>query len=217
MKINNKEFDVLQITLGEDLILLTLEQKDLSKFLKAVDLTQPVEIEGHEAFTIARSVSIREDDTFVFEADSDLDNDKVVEILTGEQGVTIKTAEAMRGQIEGMAEELPDDKAEETAWAFPAWSGNGIAYKTNDRVKYNGLLYRCIQAHTSQADWTPDTAVSLWVRTSDPQEEWPEWIQPTGAHDAYNKGDKVSHNSKHWVSDVDANTWEPGAYGWTEQ
>ena len=92
---------------------------------------------------------------------------------------------------------------------------DGKAYAVGDRVKYNGLLYRCVQAHTSQADWTPDVVPALWVRTS--TEEWPEWIQPTGAHDAYNKGDKVSHNEKHWVSDIDANVYEPGVYGWTEQ
>ena len=47
-------------------------------------------------------------------------------------------------------------------------------------------------------------------------EEWPAWVQPTGAHDAYAKGAKVSHNDKHWISEVDDNTWEPGVYGWTE-
>ena len=80
----------------------------------------------------------------------------------------------------------------------------------------DGKLYKCLQAHTSQADWTPDTAVSLWVSISDPAEEWPEWSQPLGAHDAYSKGAKVSHNGKHWISDLDANVWEPGQYGWTE-
>jgi len=52
------------------------------------------------------------------------------------------------------------------------------------------------------------------VRTS--TEEWPEWIQPTGAHDAYNIGDKVSHNSKHWINTINANVYEPGVYGWDE-
>ena len=109
---------------------------------------------------------------------------------------------------------LPDEEAETVTALFPEWE-EGKAYAVRDRVKYNGLLYRCVQAHTSQADWTPDVVPALWVRTS--TEEWPEWIQPTGAHDAYNKGDKVSHNEKHWVSDIDANVYEPGVYGWTEQ
>ena len=109
---------------------------------------------------------------------------------------------------------LDDDQAETVTALFPDWE-TSKAYAVGDRVKYDGLLYRCVQAHTSQADWTPDAVPALWVRTS--TEEWPEWIQPTGAHDAYNKGDKVSHNEKHWISDIDANVYEPGVYGWTEQ
>ena len=99
---------------------------------------------------------------------------------------------------------------------FPEWSANKVEYFTADRVSYYGKYYRCIQQHTSQADWTPDTAASLWVEMSDPGEEFPEWKQPTGAHDAYAKGDKVSHNAKHWTSDIDANVYEPGVYGWSE-
>ncbi len=79
-----------------------------------------------------------------------------------------------------------------------------------------GKLYRVLQAHRSQADWTPDVAVSLFVQINDPGEEWPEWIQPVGAQDAYAKGAKVSHNASHWVSDVDTNVWEPGVYGWAQ-
>lgn len=78
-------------------------------------------------------------------------------------------------------------------------------------------IYKCVQDHTSQAEWTPDTASSLWAGTSDPAEEWPAWSQPVGAHDAYSSGAKVSHNGKHWISSVDNNVWEPGVYGWTEQ
>lgn len=109
---------------------------------------------------------------------------------------------------------LPDEEAETVTDLFPDWE-EGKAYAVGDRVKYNSLLYRCVQAHISQADWTPDITPALWVRTS--TEEWPEWVQPTGAHDAYNQGDKVSHNEKHWISDIDANVYEPGVYGWTEQ
>jgi Carbohydrate binding domain. len=95
-------------------------------------------------------------------------------------------------------------------WAYP------VAYTVGQLRRYNGTLYKCVQAHTSQADWTPDTAASLWSVAADPAEEWPAWSQPVGAHDAYAKGDKVSHNGKHWTSNVDSNVWEPGVYGWTE-
>lgn len=95
-------------------------------------------------------------------------------------------------------------------WAYP------VAYTVGQLRRYNGTLYKCVQAHTSQADWTPDTAASLWSVAADPAEECPAWSQPVGAHDAYAKGDKVSHNGKHWTSNVDSNVWEPGVYGWTE-
>lgn len=96
---------------------------------------------------------------------------------------------------------------------YPTWA-DGIAVAKDGRYQYNGKLYKCVQAHTTQADWTPDVTPALWVIVS--LKEWPEWIQPTGSHDAYAKGDKVTHNSKKWTSDVDANVWEPGVYGWTE-
>lgn len=108
---------------------------------------------------------------------------------------------------------LDDEQAESVTILFPLWETD-TQYVVGDRRQYDGLLYRCVQAHTSQADWTPPDVPALWVRTS--TEEWPEWIQPTGAHDAYDKGAKVSHNGKHWINDVDGNVWEPGVYGWTE-
>lgn len=95
-------------------------------------------------------------------------------------------------------------------WAYP------IAYTVGQLRRHNGKLYRCVQAHTSQADWTPDTAASLWSVAADPAEEWPAWSQPVGAHDAYAKGAKVSHNGKHWTSSVDNNVWEPSVFGWDE-
>lgn len=95
-------------------------------------------------------------------------------------------------------------------WAYP------VAYTAGQIRERSGKLYKCLQAHTSQAGWKPEDSPSLWVGISDPAEEWPEWSQPVGSTDAYAKGAKVSHNGKHWTSDVDANTWEPGVYGWTE-
>lgn len=111
---------------------------------------------------------------------------------------------------------IDDVTASEHASTFAEWQ-SGVSYKVGNIRRYGeGLLYRCIQDHTSQDDWTPDAAVSLWVNISDPAEEWPAWSQPVGAHDAYQTGDKVSHNGKHWKSTVDNNVWEPGAYGWEE-
>ena len=102
---------------------------------------------------------------------------------------------------------------------FDAWDGGSVAYAVDDIVAYNGALCRCSQAHTSQAGWTPDATRALWtpmgVSSEDP-EAVPEWVQPTGAHDAYAKGSHVMHGGVEWVSDLDANVWEPGVSGWTQ-
>ena len=128
----------------------------------------------------------------------------------------VERARELRLIIEAAAQAgLDDDTAITAVELFPAWA-IGVAYAVGARINYGGLLYKCAQAHTSQADWTPDATPALWVRVDDPGEDWPEWRQPAGAHDAYEKGYKVSHNEKHWISDVDGNVWEPGVYGWTQ-
>lgn len=99
---------------------------------------------------------------------------------------------------------------------FSPWEPD-VDYTVGNLRTYGDKLYKCIQTHRSQADWTPEVAVSLWAKAGDPTEEWPEWSQPIGAADAYMTGDKVSHNEKHWISIVDNNVWEPGVYGWEEQ
>ena len=105
-----------------------------------------------------------------------------------------------------MRDAATDETALEAVDIYPEWRTN-TAYTVDKRISHEGLLYRCVQAHTSQAGWSPDLTPALWTRVS--VEEWPEWVQPTGAQDAYMAGDKVAHNGKHWVSLVDANVWEP--------
>ena len=79
-------------------------------------------------------------------------------------------------------------------------------------------LYKVVQAHTSQADWKPDTSPALYTPIGLTPSGYPVWTQPTGAHDAYNKGDIVSYNEKLYRSLIDGNTWSPDAYpaGWEE-
>ena len=128
--------------------------------------------------------------------------------------ITIEKAKALRKKIESMSAELTDTDALDVPELFPKWSIK--EYAVGDRVRYEDILYKCLQAHTSQSDWTPDVAVSLWVRVDDPSIEFPEWRQPVGATDAYSKGSKCSHNGKRWISSVDNNVWEPGVFGWSE-
>lgn len=122
-------------------------------------------------------------------------------------------AKQLRALIESLSASLSDETALTGVELFPPWSV-GKSYATGDRVQHEGTLYKCVQAHTSQADWTPPVTPALWTAVS--LDEYPAWVQPTGAHDAYGKGDKVTHSGKRWTSDVDNNTWEPGVYGWTE-
>ena len=128
----------------------------------------------------------------------------------------IERARALRPYIEKAAISLTDEDALQAVELFPQWVVEH-AYVVGERLQYNGVLYRVVQAHTSQADWTPDITPALFVVVS--IDEWPEFVQPTGAHDDYNKGDKVTFNSKHYISLIDANVYSPAAYpaGWQEQ
>lgn len=127
--------------------------------------------------------------------------------------ITRELARKFRKFIEQMSENATDEEALDNILAFPKWEV-GKEYVKDERIRYENVLYKVLQSHTSQADWTPDVAVSLYVRVS--IEEWPEWVQPQGAHDAYSKGDKVSHLDKHWISTMDANVYEPSVAGWDE-
>lgn len=109
---------------------------------------------------------------------------------------------------------LTDEQAETVTTLFPKWKV-GVEYKKGVRVQYDEKLYRCEQAHTSEEGWEPDKTPALWTRDAK-EGEIPEWVQPTGAQDAYNTGDKVRHNGKTWESTEDNNVWEPGVYGWDE-
>lgn len=121
--------------------------------------------------------------------------------------------EAVRRMLDATVEELSDEEALEVAALFPTWvSKIGQAVNVGERYWYDGRLWKVVQPHTVQEDWTPDTAVSLFVEVS--IDEWPQWVQPQGAHDAYNTGDQVTHNETHWVSTMDGNVYEPGVYGW---
>lgn len=129
--------------------------------------------------------------------------------------ITIEHARHLRAMIEKAANSLTDNEALQAVELFPAWAA-GNAYIVDDRVKYKDVLYKVLQAHTSQAGWEPDVAVSLFAKVLIPDPgEIPEWEQP-GSTNPYMAGDKVRHNDKVWVSDIDNNVWEPGVYGWSE-
>ena len=115
----------------------------------------------------------------------------------------------VRAQINTLS--VDDNTALRMVEFYPEWEA-GQAYTAGYKVQYGGTLYKCVQAHTSQADWTPDATPALWVKVS--LDEYPEWVQPTGAHDAYNIGDKVTYNGQHYVCTSDSNVYAPDVYGW---
>lgn len=127
--------------------------------------------------------------------------------------MTRAKAYQLRRMIEKASISLSDEDALEAVELYPTWKTD-TAYTVDERIRYGETLYRCVQAHTSQDNWTPDITPALWTVVS--LDEFPEWVQPTGAQDAYRVGDKVSHNGKHWINTLDYNTYEPGVYGWDE-
>lgn len=126
----------------------------------------------------------------------------------------IEEAKKIRASINGLAEGADDKKLIDNKAAFPFWNGNGVNYTAGDILQYDDKLYRVVQAHRSQPDWNPSIVPALFTEIS--LEGYPEWRQPIGAQDAYMKGDKCSHNGKHWISDIDNNVWEPSVYGWSQ-
>ena len=125
-------------------------------------------------------------------------------------------AKALRARIESNATVMPDEEAVQFVELFPNWSPNGVSYTADTRVRYNGVLYRVLQDHVSQEEWTPTAAASLFAKVLIPDDNViPEWEQPDSTN-PYMAGDTVTHNGKTWTSDVDNNVWEPGVYGWTE-
>lgn len=129
--------------------------------------------------------------------------------------ITRTKANTLRSLIEKSAVSLEDEDALKGVELFPRWT-EGEAYVIGDRVRYEGILYKCLIDHTSQSDWIPSDAVSLWARVLIPDPEViPEWEQPESTN-PYMKGDKVKHLNRTWVSDIDNNVWEPSVYGWSE-
>ena len=133
----------------------------------------------------------------------------------------MQVAEQFRKALQMFAASLDDEKAVEVATVYDLWEV-GKAYAVGEFVTYgtnsvgDPQLYKVVQAHTSQADWTPDVVPSLFVAVGLDEHGYPVWSQPTGAHDAYNKGDIVDYNGTLYQSLIDGNVYSPDAYpgGW---
>ena len=122
-------------------------------------------------------------------------------------------AEAV-ANLDNVLDMLTDEQAETVPQLYPEWKVD-TEYAVGKRVRYADKLYRCVQAHTSQEGWEPPATPALWTRTA-AEGEIPDWVQPTGSQDAYNKGDKVRYEGSVYESTVDGNVWSPTDYpqGW---
>ena len=133
----------------------------------------------------------------------------------------IQALEQMRKVLQIFAVSLTDEQAMEVATIYDPWQ-IGRTYAVGDFLTYgeNGVgdpqLYKVAQAHTAQADWKPDATPALYVAIGLDAQGYPIWSQPTGAHDAYNKGDIVDYNGTLYESLIDGNVYSPDAYpaGW---
>ena len=131
----------------------------------------------------------------------------------------MQAAEQMRKALQLYVAALSEDDALMVATVYPEWAAN-VKYKSKEWVKYgendlgDPVLYQVLQDHTSQAQYTPDTATSLYKKVGETADGTPKWVQPCGATDAYNKGDIVDYNGVKYISTVDANVWAPDVYGW---
>lgn len=125
--------------------------------------------------------------------------------------------EAMERLAKMNAMSLPDNEALEVVALFPKWHYDTV-YSAGTKVQYEGKLYKCLQDHTSQKDWTPNAAPSLWAEVLPGQDgKVGQWLQPDSTN-GYRMGDVVTHNGKRWKSTADNNVWEPGSTGapWQE-
>lgn len=128
----------------------------------------------------------------------------------------LQAAEQLRRALQMFAATLSDEQAMEIATVYDEWQpdkqyaqGVYLTYGTNGVGDVQ--LYKVAQAHTSQADWTPDKTAALYTPIGLDDDGYPVWSQPTGAHDAYNIGDVVDHDGVLYESQIDGNTTVPGS------
>lgn len=129
----------------------------------------------------------------------------------------MQEARAMRASIDSITADMPDEKAIENTVLFKQWNGNGVNYTAGERISYNGVLYSVLHSHTSQPDWNPEVAVSLFAKVLAPDPDKPQpWEKPDSTN-PYNKGDKVIWtDGEIYESLIDGNVWSPEEYpaGW---
>ena len=133
-----------------------------------------------------------------------------------ELGIANNEATDFRATVDALIQSMTDEEAIASQVLFPNWQ-SGKSYALNERVRYDGKLYKVLQAHTSQDDWTPDVAASLFacLLTDEEGGTIQEWVQPDSTN-GYSAGDQVTYNGAIYTSLIDNNVWSPADYpaGW---
>lgn len=156
---------------------------------------------------------IRTDRNQTFDPDGNLIAEEIVEVVdypSEAESLKLAARLAVADQLEAM----PIEQVEALSGIFPDWE-SGVAVTAGDVYRHAGVVYKVVQGHTTQADWTPDVVSALFTAYRAPASVSP-WVQPTGAQDAYRLGEQVTHKGQTWANTgSDANVWEPGVFGWT--
>ena len=132
-----------------------------------------------------------------------------------------KELEAMKRANRKLVKEadLSDEELLDMIEIYPKWDSvkSNMELRVGEYYRHNEELYQVVQAHITQPDWTPDAVPALFNKVV-PEGVIPEWVQPSGTQDAYNKGDKVTFEGRTYESVIDGNTWSPKDYpqGWEE-
>lgn len=128
-----------------------------------------------------------------------------------QEAAALAEAEAKLAEVtrDALLAGVDDDTALTMAPLYPEWQ-TGQEYKTGQRLRFgDGGFVRVLQDHKSQNDWQPDKTPSLYVVITDPAVEWPEFKQPTGAHDVYMAGDKTTYKGEHYTCKADNTAHSP--------
>lgn len=139
-----------------------------------------------------------------------------VDVPTPEPTVedALRIAARMSADARIKAGDLPDEDVAVLSLLYDPWR-LGESVSVGDLRAWDGTVVECLQAHTTQADWTPDVTPALWKVHRQTTGANPDpWVQPQGGHDAYQLGARVTYQGQVWESTINANVWEPGVHGW---
>lgn len=231
--INNEyRFDAIDATSNNIYITLTLSDNDLSyDFIEnAFSSIETIKIDGDEYHGYTKIHYIQklwsgEIAAWIVEVENVYKDQDALDIITGgDATITYDEAIELRKELEELAAsvDMTDEQYQKYTWLFKEWNGNNVSYAVNDKAKYQGSLYRCIQAHVSQPQWNPVDASSLWANVLIPPgpdpHDIPVWVQPSSTN-PYMMGDMVKYpdeNGAIYKSTIDNNIWSPMAYpqGW---